>query len=35
MSEIQITLLTSIAQARAHTMANGMTETNITAANTR
>ena len=34
MSGIQITPLTSMAQARAHAMAGGMTETNITAANT-
>lgn len=34
MSGIQITPLTSMAQARSHTMAGGMTETNITAANT-
>lgn len=34
MSGIQITPLTSMAQARAHAMAGGMTEANITAANT-
>ncbi len=34
MSGIQITPLTSMAQARAHNMTGGMTEANITAANT-
>ena len=34
MSGIQITPLTSMAQARAHTMTGGMSDTNITAANT-
>jgi hypothetical protein len=34
MSGIQITPLTSMAQARAHAMAGGMTDANITAANT-
>ena len=34
MSGVQITPLTSMAQARAHTMIGGMTEANITAANT-
>jgi hypothetical protein len=33
-SGVQITPLTSMAQARAHTMIGGMTEANITAANT-
>jgi hypothetical protein len=34
MSGVQITPLTSMAQARAHNMAGGMSDTNITAANT-
>ncbi len=34
MTGVQITPLTSMAQARAHAMAGGMTEANITAANT-
>jgi hypothetical protein len=34
MSGVQITPLTSMAQARAHNMVGGMTEANITAANT-